>query len=263
MSITTTHPAPTRPAHRTAGVFGELNTEWDIQLSHQPAPWASTWEDTELETAQDFLDALLHAGKDTARTDAVLLQMLQASWAGDDLATRAVLQTMLGAAGTLANSLRRRHINDPDALAICAYWHAVTTFPRHIHAKIAATLRMQALNYVHQRSSREAAEQACIPVGVTTADWESTPLDAQGRPSTANPQDVARTEAADLLRWAQDIGVLTDKLTQVIALRHLQEPAPSWKIIAEQLTITPATARQRYHRAVGALTTAVRDHLDP
>jgi hypothetical protein len=117
---------------------GQLNREW-TELVAAPASWAAPgrWALTcpvliGVRTLDEVL--ALIAGADAPTRDAVLLALVGRAQAGDALAGRTVLQTMLGKAVRVAGTVAGRDDVRGDreealARAVAALWQAIATYP--------------------------------------------------------------------------------------------------------------------------------------
>lgn len=238
--------ANARPADYVhATCIGRLNHEWSSTLAHTPAPWQLPTDST-VETLQQALEAI----SDATDPDPLLHRLLQLHHDGDAAAGRLLLQTMLGSAHRLSRTARGRGLADGEADAVAAMWTAIATYPLHRTQRVAANLALEAL----------AALQKALSIDLPASDdledlahWEQSCGRLSG---THGPS--ASEEAAEALLWALDHRVLTKDEVALLTSIYITSDRATSADLAQIHRLSPAALRQRQHRAVRKLATAVR-----
>jgi hypothetical protein len=262
--------APVRetPARHTSTttLTGRLNREW-AQLVAGPAAaaalrrWALTCPAlTQLSTLDDVLslvaDADADADADATVRDAVLLALIEAAQAGDALAGRTVLQTMLGKAVRVAGTVARRDDVRGDqeealARAVAALWQAIATYPVALRpARVAANLALDTVAVAqrgHTGSSHFRRSYRELPV----ADVGSVGPAVQ---HDGGPDDVrgpADAQLLTVLAWAVRASVLdlddAQLLVRVYSVDEHGRPADG-RAVAAQAGLSWPALRQRCRR---------------
>lgn len=267
--------APVRETPRrhtsTTTLAGRLNREWAQLVAGPPAAAAlSRWTLTcpaltGLSTLDDVLS--LVADADPTLRDAVLLALIQAAQAGDALAGRTVLQTMLGKAVRVAGTVARRDDVRGDqeealARAVAALWQAIATYPVVMRpARVAANLALDTVAVAqrgHTGSShfrRSYRELPLADVGSVSraVQHDGDPDEARG------PVDA---QLLTVLAWAVRTGVLdlddAQLLVQVYSVDEYGRAADG-RAVAEQAGLSWPALRQRCRRLARRIGAAAVD----
>lgn len=212
------------------GVVGGLNTEWEdlVDLTRGCLPcWAGH---PALLGCRDLDDVLLAI---RGAPDAVLLALLDAARAGDELAPRVVLQAMLPKMVLMARRDRSAGVED----YVAQLWCVVRAYPvDRRRARVAANLALDTLKHV----SRERRAGPSLLADVA-AEAEIEAVVAYG-------SGALRSEAARLLASAQELA-LVDPQTGAI-LRTVYLDGLSSREAADRHGGTAEMVRYRCSRAV-------------
>lgn len=239
----TANASPADYVHAT--YIGRLNHEWSSTLADQPTSW-----DLPVASPATTLQEVLEAISDAANADQVLHALLQLHHAGDTTAGRVLLQTMLGATHRLTRTARSRGLPDGEADAIAAMWAAIATYPMHRTQRVAANLTLEAL------ASLQKALSSDLPASEDLEDlahWEQS----CGRLSGSHGPSASE-EASEALLWALDQDVLTRDEVALLTSIYITSDSVTSAELAEVHGLSAAALRQRQHRAVRKLATAVR-----
>lgn len=237
------------------GYIGQINADW-VGLADTPLPhrWAQAHAALDgPATTGDLLRTIRTAS--SGRADGLLHALLQLhdAGAGDELAGRILLQTMLGSAHRLTRTAKGRGLDDPEADAIAAMWAAIRTYPMHRTRSVAANLSLEALRRLPAAPERPLPAGELLEAQIHHAQAAGR-LEAPGR----IPVDA---EAAATLRWAREVGILDDEEARLLALVYLSPTRPTSAALAAHLSIEPAAVRKRQSRAVAKLARGVADRL--
>ena len=261
----TTTPASTsstgKPVrHASASLAGRLNLEW-AQLVAAPASltalnrWAQTCPPLNGVGTLDAVLALI-ANADAVARDAVLLALIEAAQAGDGLAGRTVLQTMLGKAVRVAGTIAYREDvrGDQDealARAVAALWQAIATYPvARRPTRVAANLALDTVALSqrgHKGSSHPRRAHCEVPVADVASvrpavqhDWDQDPMDG--------PADA---QLLTVLAWAVRARVVglgdAQLLARVYTVDEHGLPVDA-RMVAEQAGLSWPALRQRCRR---------------
>ncbi|MGI8456935.1 MAG: RNA polymerase sigma factor [Propionibacteriaceae bacterium] len=169
------------------GVVADLNADWErvVDLTHDRLPsWAAHPGLAHCRDLDDVLAAIRSA------PDALLLALLEATRAGDDLAPRVVLQAMLPKMVLMA--LRDRSAGVTDYVA--RLWCVIVAYPVDRRpTRVAANLALDTLKQVTGERHREPAH--------ISYEWL-----ADG--AQVDPTPASRSEAEHLLASADDLRLL-------------------------------------------------------
>jgi hypothetical protein len=257
----------------TTTLAGRLNRDW-AQLVAGPAAgaalrrWALTCPAlTQLSTLDDVLSLVADADADATVRDAVLLALIEAAQAGDALAGRTVLQTMLGKAVRVAGTVARRDDVRGDqeealARAVAALWQAIATYPVALRpARVAANLALDTVAVAqrgHTGSSHFRRSYRELPL----ADVGSVSRAVQ---HDGDPDDVHGPVDAQLLTvlaWAVRAGVLdlddAQLLVRVYSVDEHGRPADG-RAVAAQAGLSWPALRQRCRRLARCIGAAAVD----
>jgi hypothetical protein len=255
-------PACETPSRRTSTntLVGRLNREW-AQLVAGPAATAalSRWTLTcpaltGLPTLDDVLSLIADA--DTAVRDAVLLALITAAQAGDALAGRTVLQTMLGKAVRVAGTVARRDDvrgdqEEASARAVAALWQAIATYPVALRpARVAANLALDTVAVAqrgHTGSSHFRRSYRELPMADVGRVGSAVQHDG-GSDDVRGPVDA---QLLTVLAWAVRAGVLdladAQLLVQVYSVDEHGRAADG-RAVAAQAGLSWPALRQRCRR---------------
>lgn len=256
LAVPSAPPAPT-PRRRETGLAGRLNAEW-AHLCADPTTGAAmrAWAGAHpaLAGCAD-LPALerrvARAGR--AQADDILLALLRLGRRGDELASRTVLQLMLGKAIRIASSHAGRDV--PAALeeaAITALWTVIATYPVDRRtSKVAANIAMETLHLTVADHAHQRHETPTTPDDLHRVD----------APHRDVPPDL---ELVELLAWAVDTGTVTAQDATLVLDVYAPGPGCRGGSAAAQLHgLSWAAARQRCSRAVRKIAAAVRADSPP
>jgi hypothetical protein len=253
---------PTRGAaarHTSSSLAGQLNREW-TELVTAPASWAAPgrWASTcpaliGVRTLDEVL--ALIAGADAPTRDAVLLALVGRAQAGDALAGRTVLQTMLGKAVRVAGTVAGRDDVRGDreealARAVAALWQAIATYPvARRPARVAANLALDTVAIAqrgHTGSSHFRRSWREVPVPDVATVRHAGPN--SGLDELSGPADA---ELLTLLAWAVRRAVVdldeAQLLLRVYGVDEHGRPADA-RAVAEQAGLSWPALRQRCRR---------------
>jgi hypothetical protein len=255
-------PACETPFRRTSTntLVGRLNREW-AQLVAGPEATAalSRWTLTcpvltGLPTLDDVLSLIADA--DTAVRDAVLLALIKAAQAGDVLAGRTVLQTMLGKAVRVAGTVARRDDvrgdqEEASARAVAALWQAIATYPVALRpARVAANLALDTVAVAqrgHTGSSHFRRSYRELPLADVGSVGRAVQHD-DGPDDVRGPVDA---QLLTVLAWAVRAGVLdladAQLLVQVYSVDEHGRAADG-RAVAAQAGLSWPALRQRCRR---------------
>ncbi|PSL01118.1 hypothetical protein CLV30_11553 [Haloactinopolyspora alba] len=258
-------PEPTDDLHTSVGrtgarhrndssLVGRLNSEW-TELCAAPTNQAtvSGWAAVHgaIAGCADLrsVEAAV-AGAAPEQADEILLALVRLGHDGDELATRTVLQLMLGKAVRIAASHAGRDTRDNlEQATVTALWTVIATYPvERRHRKVAANIAMDTLRIVVGELAPRRHE---LPAGA------DIPHAVAAQP-TQIPADL---ELLELLAWAVDTGAVSAQEATLIVDIHA--PAPGQRGGADAAArhgfAWPA-ARQRVSRAVRRIARSV--HAD-
>jgi hypothetical protein len=253
---------PTRGAaarHTSSSLAGQLNREWAQLVAGPtscaaPGRWASTCPALIGVRTLDEVLALI-AGADAPTRDAVLLALVRRAQAGDALAGRTVLQTMLGKAVRVAGTVAGRDDVRGDreealARAVAALWQAIATYPvARRPARVAANLALDTVAIAHRGHTgsshfRRSWREVPVPdVATVPHAGPNSGLDGLSGPADA--------ELLTLLAWAVRHRVVdldeARLLLRVYGVDEHGRPADA-RAVAEQEGLNWPALRQRCRR---------------
>jgi hypothetical protein len=248
----------TRPTRSWSGIAGSLNREWDVDVCHRApvgadgTPWAQLAPALDGCCTTEQVLGVIRSGPLQVH-DQVLHALLRRLAAGDELAGRTVLQTMLGRLPRMIRTAIARGLEDPPAAAAEALWEAIATYPLHRTTKVAANLALEALAALDGPRDRnsELAAGDLLDAHVHHAQ-------VAGRiPPASEPLE----DAAYALTWAHQRGLLTEAEIRLLARVHLAAVRPPMTQVARELGCSHDAVRQRHSVAVAKLAAAVRQAL--
>ena len=244
----------------TTTLAGRLNRDWAQLVAGTAATAAlSRWmltcpALTQLNTLDDVLS--LVADADATVRDAVLLALIEAAQAGDGLAGRTVLQTMLGKAVRIADTVARRDDVRGDkeealARAVAALWQSIATYPVALRpARVAANLALDTVAVAqrgHTGSSHFRRSYRELPVADVGSVRSAVQHD-RGQDDVRGPVDA---QLLTVLAWAVRAGVLdlddAQLLVRVYSVDEHGRPADG-RAIAKQAGLSWPALRQRCRR---------------
>jgi hypothetical protein len=261
-----------RPRQHTHGVVGALNAEWRRLVEDRGTrAVVRTWAEylPALRGLKD-LSAVLSAASRPGNGD-VLAGLLVLARGGDELAARAALQAMLGAAVRLARRTRAHAGGDLEesiARAVAATWQVIRSYP------------------IERRRCRPADGISLDVLAVLTAGRSVSAEIAAGLPADlADRAQPERTEAGELreafwsllrpgrrpacgdeqvivlLAWAVRSHVVSAADARLLVRLHSpdeREGAINCGDVAAELGLSHAAVRQRVSRATRRLAAAVQ-----
>lgn len=244
------HTSP--PRRHDSSLVGRLNAEW-ARLCTDPAAVATVgvWSGEHAALAGcTSLSAVEHAVATGSRADAdaVLLMLLRRGRDGDALATRAVLQLMLGKAIRIAATHTGRDTRAVlEDTAITALWTVVANYPiERRPTKVAANIAMDTLRLTVAELSHQQHETPTGPEHVRGTDSAGDDL----------PPDL---ELLDVLMWAVETATISPQDATLVLDIHAPGPGrEGGPVAAERHGLTWAAARQRSSRAIRRIAAAVR-----
>lgn len=239
------------PHRHDSSLVGRLNAEW-ARLCTDPATvttvgvWASEHAALAGCTSLSAVEPAVASGsRDDA--DAVLLLLLRRGRDGDALATRAVLQLMLGKAIRIAAAHAGRDTRAVlEDTAITALWTVVANYPiERRPTKVAANIAMDTLRLTVAELAHQQHE---TPTG---------PEHFRGTDSADElPPDL---ELLDVLMWAVETDTISAQdATLVLDIHALGPGREGGPAAAERHGLTWGAARQRSSRAIRRIAAAVR-----
>ncbi len=236
----------TRRTPMTTGLIGALNLEWR-RLADTPLPrnWAPAQLFVDATTVGELIDRVSQM-RASASTDATLHALLTLHAAGDQLAGRTVLQTMLGKAARLARTAHARGIEDANVAAVEAVWTAIHRYPLTRTSSVAGNIALDALAGL--------LRQAATPVSSTDLE--------QLAAETADPEEFQHN-LTRVLGWALDHEVITADDVRLLARLHLSDGDVTLRQAAAEGRVSYAAMRQRHSRLVRKLAAAVSSSLEP
>lgn len=279
--MTTTSPPLVRPGRpagvrpHSTGLVGALNAEWrDLGVAPSAHARLRAWAEGESAFAgfRSLDDVVRAIGTDG--DDAVLHALLRRARSGDLLATRAVLQAMLGSLLRLAWRTRVHAGDDMEesvARAVAAAWQVIVTYPRDRACRPSDGISLDVLKIL-TGGDRGLPE---VPAGLP-ADVGDPPVDAaeasERRSSfwaqirSGRPPSCADEELVELLAWSVREGVISRADAQLLVRLHSPDVpgvVPTCREVAEHLGVAHAAVRQRASRAVRRMQAAVGAVLAP
>lgn len=267
--MTTPTALPTVPVaerYSRAGYLGGLNREWMRDFAARTdslGAWSQEFPCLEgCATLQGVLDEIVSSP--AARRDELLHALLTLASRGDQVAGRAVMQTMLATVQWLARTAAGRGLEDAVSASLEAMWATISSYPLHRRQRVAANLKLDALKALAAGRSRELPASDLLEtagadhLGRQLDDGGCTdPADLATQPLDGTPTDDARA----VLAWALSRDVITAEEAQLLALTHLGAAPVTLAEAAALLGTTPAAIRQRHSRAVRRLAAAVREAM--
>lgn len=242
----------TTPARRRSGTFGALNAEWDL-VGHRPLPHA--WRAHRVLAEHPTPAAVVeHQGRRNSDHDAVLLALLTLARHGDGLASRTVLQAMMGKLVRLSRTARARGLDDPDATVLAAAWETIATVPLHRSTNLAGRIALDTLHRIpHPRAA----------TGTTSTVVDDTTLELLA-PVHHQPHDDREmdptAEVVQMLIWAHRNRALTTAEVRLLAEKYLsRDPRTTLQDISARTGQPLGTLCSRHHRAIRRLAAAMRD----
>lgn len=267
-----------RRAPMTTGLVGALNRDWQ-HLAATPTPRHWDQRLRQHRTVGQLLAAISRLGN-PALADPLLHALLRHHADGDQLAGRALLQTMLGKVTRMTNTARARGVPDPGSAAMEAMWTAIRAYPLHRTTSVAGNLALNALKALQRpedlteiplpHPDLDAASSCTVQISADAAE-EGDPNGDQ----LADPQH----RVAQTLAWALEHRILSPVDVRILTLVYIDPPAATtaWRhdelcrrgrhggedlhTIADTLGMTHAALRQRHCRAIRALIDAIAGRL--
>jgi hypothetical protein len=204
--------------------------------------------------------------------DEVLLALLRLARSGDQLAARAAMQAMLGAAVRLARRTQRYADGDHEealARAVAALWQVVRDYP--VERRVCRPADGISLDVLSLLTGTARARSAEVPVGLP-AEVGDRPEDDDGDESglRADFWSAVRLSGAPgcsdeqlvlVLAWAARTGVLSLPEVRLLVKLNLSvgmTEIPSCREVADELGLAHDAVRQRASRATRRLALAVR-----
>lgn len=225
------------------GIVRRLNAEWacwaeDAAGEQACARWAAA---ASVLSGTRTLGQVL--GLVSERPDEVLGVLVGAARAGDTLASRVVLQAMLGKLVRMAQVDRYAVVDD----YVAALWCTVATYPLAARPRrIAANLALDTLKAV-QRERRPPGDTAASPQAVSEdADLRPAALVGFGREV---PVDLTAIRVISAAEHRQLLDPSTGALLHSVYAEGL-----SGRAAADRHRTSPAAVRVRCSRAIRALT---------
>ncbi len=135
----------------TSQIFTQLNAEWELLSTTDVSSWSAEEPSlVQCTTADEVLSMI------PRRPNQVLLFLVQQTQAGNSLAGRIVVQTMIGKLIRMSNSGRARSIPTADVDLVASLWERIATLPlTGTLNNVAARLALDTLNATQQLWNRE------------------------------------------------------------------------------------------------------------
>lgn len=190
-----------------------LNAEWTACYADQPTPWPA------LAGQYPRLDDLVSP----TISDQALEILIRHAQDGDDIATRSVVQSQLGAIVGLTRRLAHHFGGDPfEAFAevTSLFLHAMHKYPRRPARRVSARLQLDTLQRATLRSPRRVTE---VALGEEVISRLLHDQQAEACHDLTGPTMTDRETMLQLLRMLLDDDVL--RATDVDLLTELYSPA--------------------------------------
>ena len=260
-----------RPRNYTQGLVGALNAEWGrlVQAPGSRRALAS-WrrQIPALRGFEDLADVL--AAALVPDDHEVLAALLRLARAGDELASRAALQVMMGAAVRLAQRTRAHAGGDLEesiARAVAATWQVVRNYPLERRAcRPADGISLDVLSAL-TCAGRAPSELACgLPTDLADRPESEPPEVGELREAFWSLLRPGRWPACGdeqlimLLAWGVRRGALSTADARLLLRLHSPERSdavPNCRDLAEELGIAHDAVRQRASRATRRMAAAV------
>ncbi|WP_394276238.1 hypothetical protein [Luteococcus sp.] len=219
-------------------VFVQMNREWEILSTTDVSCWVADEPAlAQCSTAADVLAAI------PCQPNEVLLFLVREAQAGNTLAGRIIIQTMIGKLIRMSISGRARSIPSADMDLVASLWERVMTLPLSGRLNnVAARLALDTLNLTQHLWSREEISRLSPEV--------ATKLVFDVAPDTGDDD----LRAADVLAMGEQW--LSDDDAEVMRLLYGQ--GASVAEVAARLEVSPQKIYRR--RQVGL--SVLRDHAD-
>jgi hypothetical protein len=266
---------PDRPRQHTQGLVGALNAEWR-RLVQAPGSRrvVASWREhvAALRCLEDLGEVLAAATSPDDRD--VLSALLGLARAGDELAARAALQVMLGAAVRLAQRTRVHAGGDLEesiACAVAATWQVVRSYPlerRSCRPADGISLDVLSALTCTGRASLEVASG--LPTDLADHPEPEPPEVGELREAfwslvRPGPRPACGDEQVImLLAWGVRRGALSSADARLLLRLHSPERpdvVTSCRDLAAELGLAHAAVRQRASRATRRLAAAVHAAL--
>jgi DNA-directed RNA polymerase specialized sigma24 family protein len=194
-----------RPSN--SGVVPDLNREW-AGLVDEHRDLGGRWSGYDPLRAQSDLSAVLVAARD--HPDSVLGALLDAASEGDQLASRVVLQAMLGRVVCMSARDVQRQVDD----YVAALWCQIQTYPlaRRPH-RIPANLALDTLKALHREHRWLVRGEVVLWRPEAFTDEE---FDAVLSQRTAGWSDDAGTQARAVLAAGRSLSLINDRSHAVL-----------------------------------------------
>lgn len=255
------------PTQAPTGLLTVLRDEWNTTLGATTHDFPDLGTHTCNEILEQISRTRTGTGRNHAAADRILHALITAAHAGDTIAERVVLQSMLPKAVSLARRSRGlieaggyELSSDSVTTAISAVWEAIVTYKLHNTRSVAANLGLNALHMLMDDFGTGRKE---------TLETEQTDLDdmlwSQGVHATLEPDwgDSAFHDMVTVLTWALDTEALTRDDVRLIAKYYLGDNpgVDERKALADELEVTPGALQRQVSRLRVKLMTAVQDHI--
>lgn len=186
--------------------------------------------------------------------DRVLLELLEASTRGDELALHTVVRLFLPKAVKFARSctaLRGMELDDAIATAVSAIWQAARTYPIHRSSSPTANLNLNALSIISGGAAKD-------PELAVEDDYLEARLNLQHHEPTPDEN------LAEVLAWALETHILDRDEIRLMVRYYLADEeniASNREAIANELKVSLAALQKRASRIRLRLIEAVKLHI--
>jgi hypothetical protein len=206
--------AATGPRACASGVIPDLNREWSV-LVEEHRVLGGRWSAYDALRAHTALTGVLSAARE--HPDAVLGALLHAASGGDELASRVVLQAMLGRIVCMSGRDPHRNVDD----YVAALWCQIKTYPlARRPRRIPANLALDTLKALHRehRWLTKGEVVLCQPDAFTGEELDAV---LAQRVSGRWGDDVAQ-EARDVLAAGRSLSLITDHTHAVLHAVYIE-----------------------------------------
>jgi DNA-directed RNA polymerase specialized sigma24 family protein len=190
-----------------SGVILDLNREW-AGLADDHLDLGARWSGYDVLRAQSALNAVLTAARE--HPDAVLGALLDAASNGDQLASRVVLQAMLGRVVRMSGRDAQRQVDD----YVAALWCQIRTYPlARRPQRIPANLALDTLKAVHREYRWLVQGEVVL---WKPDDFTDEEFDAVMSQRVSDRADDAAIQARAVLAAGRSLRLITDRSHAVL-----------------------------------------------
>lgn len=239
----------------TDSVFRRILDDWsrvcvDTATEDELDRWRAAYPSLNPITAITDLPAMSKTAPDT-----LFSALLHLHQGGSQLAGHALLTLMIPKLRRLTRHVHEGRGNpgsthgERASITVCAFLDVIATF-KGTGTSVAGALSLQTLGII----TRPSNSVASVPVD---AEFLSSVA-----PTEASSFDSSADDADKLLHWSVRTNVISALDCTLLRLAYLTDEGADLSALAERFDLSPSALRQRLHRTVSAIQSAVCDHLD-